>query len=178
MPTRFAAKRKGQALASDFTVSIALFLFLIVGCAIVWNTTVGKYARFRDNQFMQEKIFSVSDALIRTPGYPQEWDSANVRLIGLSEGESNVLNKSKLLEFKNVDYSVAKNMWGLSGYEYYAKFTDSEGDLISLDGSALEYGNNSFISSGKKDLLPLTRLVLINESGNITRAALTFVIWR
>lgn len=170
-------KRKGQALASDFTISIALFLFLIVGCAIVWNTTAGKYARFRDNQFMQEKIFSVSDTLVRTPGYPPEWNGANVKLIGLSEGESHMLNKSKLLEFKNVDYSTAKNMWGLGGYEYYAKFTDSDGDLISLDGSALEYGNSSFLS-GKKDLVPLKRLVLINESGNITRAALTFVIWR
>ena len=175
MPTEATMKRKGQALASDFTVSIALFLFLVVGSAIIWNNTVDKYAMFKENQLMQEKVFSISDALIRTQGYPPEWNSTNVMLIGLSEGGSHMLNKSKLEAFKDVDYALAKNIWGISGYEYYAKFTDSEGDLISLDGIALEYG---LAPSGKKDLVPLKRLVLINESGNITGAALTFVIWR
>jgi hypothetical protein len=175
LPTRFALKRKGQALASDFAISIVLFLFLIVGSAIVWNTTVEKYSRFKDGQFMQEKVFSISDTLVRTQGYPPEWNITNVRLIGLSEGESHMLNRSKLLVFKNIDYSLTKNIWGINGYEYYAAFTNSTGGLMSLDGTALEYG---LLPTGKRDLAPLKRLVLINESGNITRASLTFMIWR
>lgn len=162
-------------IASDFIMSAVIFIVLLAGAALIWNATVSKYSQFAQNEFMQDKVFSITDALVRTQGYPEKWTAANVRAIGLSESESNVLNKSKLKEFSAFGYIPSKTMWGIEGYEYYIRITNSSGDIVVLDGDALEYGA---MPSRKSDLVPLKRIVLINDSGILERAALQFMLWK
>lgn len=172
---RAAEHKKGQVSSPDFAASLALFLVIVVVSAMLWNATVLKYSQFRDNRFMQDKAFSVTDALIRTEGYPRDWNRSNVKLVGLSEGESHVLDPGKLIEFKSVANDTAKQSWGIGGYNYYVRITNSSGGIYVLDGTELEYGT---LPAGEKDLVPIKRIVLVNDSGTVERATLTFMIWR
>ena len=166
---------KGQAFASDFVLSSVIFIILLAASIELWDMTSSKYPAQGLNDFMQKQAFSITDALIKTEGYPKNWTNETVKLIGVSEETSHVLNKSRLLDMKNINYPAMKNIWGLSGYNAYLNFTNSSGSTISLDGVLLEYGQPP---SNQKDLMPMKRLVLINDSGNLIRSTMTFIIWR
>lgn len=166
---------KGQAFASDFVISAVFFIVLLVASAELWKTAESKYSKDDSSGLMQKRIFSISDTLIKTEGYPANWTNATVWLIGVSEETPGVLNKSRLLQMKNISYLRMKSIWGISDYEAYLNFTNSSGSTIALDGVALEYGQ---APSSKKYLVPIKRLVLINDSGNLIRSVMTMMIWR
>lgn len=167
--------RKGQAFASDFLISAVLFIAILIASMELWNITALKYSNTDSSEFMQKKAFSITDTLIKTEGYPKNWTYATVKLIGISEGTPQILNKSKLLEMKNIGYSDLKSIWGVGDYDVHLNFTNISGNTVVLDSVALEYGQAPL---GQKDLLPLKRLVIINDSGNLIRSVLTFIIWR
>ncbi len=167
--------RKGQVFASDFVISVVLFIVMLIAAADLWNIASLKYSKSSTYEIMQKKAFSITDTLIKTEGYPKNWTNATVRLIGVSEEKENVLSKRKLLEMRNISYSDLRTAWGVSDYEVYLKFTNSSGDLVALDDAFLEYG---LFPSQEKDLVPLRRLVLINDSGTLVRSTLMFMVWR
>ncbi|VVB59961.1 Uncharacterised protein [uncultured archaeon] len=168
-------RKKGQAFASDFVISAVLFIIILAISIEMWTATGLKYSKSESSDFMQKKAFSITDTLIKTQGYPLDWTRNSAKVIGVSGETPQVLNKSKLIEMKYISDSDLKNTWGISGYNVYMKFTNSSGNIISLDGTALEYG---IVPFQQKDLVPLKRLVLINDSGNLIRSVLTFLIWR
>lgn len=166
---------KGQAFTSDFVLSSMLFIILLVASAELWKMAESKYSNSGSSEFMQKRIFSISDALIKTEGYPINWTNETIKLIGVSEETPGVLNKSRLFQMKNISYPNMKSIWGISDYEIRLNFTNSSGSTITLGGEALEYG---LAPSNKKDLVPIKRLVLINDSGNLIRSVMTMMIWR
>ncbi len=169
------SRKKGQAFASDFLMGTLLFIIILFAAVELWGITSSKYARIDSGNFMQQKAFSITDALIKTEGYPKDWTNGTVEMLGIAENMPNVLNKSKLLEMKNISHAKLKNIWGLSDYNVHLNFTNSSGNTVVLGGIMLEYG---LMPQNKKDLIPMKRIVLINDSGNLTRSVLTFIIWR
>lgn len=167
--------RKGQAFTADFLLSAVLFIIILFAAVELWNITASKYSKNDSYGIMRDKALSITDSLIKTEGYPSGWTNETVRMLGISEGVPNVLDKNKMLEMKNISYSKLRNVFGLSDYEVYLNFTNSSGATIVMNGASLEYGLAPFL---KKDLVPMKRFVLINDSGNIIRSVLVFMIWR
>lgn len=169
------APKKGQVFGSDFVVSAVLFLIILFASVELWNTAAVKYSSSDSNELMQKKIVSITDALIKTEGIPNNWTNETVKLIGVSEKTIQVLNREKLAEMKKISYSNLKSILGVSDYEVYLVFENSTGNTINIDGELLEYGQKQ---SNQKDLVPFRRLVLVNDSGNLISGVMTLIIWR
>lgn len=167
--------RKGQVFGSDFIMSAVLFLIILFASIELWNIVAAKYSNSGSNEIMQKKAFSITDTLIKTEGFPKNWTNETVKIIGISEETPQVIDSVKLSGMKNISYSDMKMLWGVSDYEVYIEFMNSSGAAINLSGILLEYGQKPI---NQKDLVPLKRLVLINDSGTLKRSVITFIIWR
>lgn len=167
--------KKSQVFGSDFIMSAALFLIILFASVELWNMTAAKYSNHGSNELMQKKAFSITDTLIKTEGFPKNWNNETVKIIGVSEKTPQVLDRIKLLDMKNISYSNMKKLWGVSDFNVHITFMNSTGETISINGVSLEYGQKP---SNQKDLVPLKRLVLINDSGTLIRSVMTFIIWR
>jgi len=167
--------KKGQVFGSDFILSAVLFLILLFASVELWNLTAAKYSNEGSNELMQKKAYSITDALIKTEGFPENWNNETVRIIGVSEKTPQVLNKIRLLNMKNISHLQMKRLWGVSDFNIRITFMNSTGETIIVDGIPLEYGQ---IPLNQKDLVPLKRLVLINDSGTHIRSIMSFSIWR
>ncbi|MCG2724045.1 hypothetical protein L6303_04835 [archaeon] len=141
----------------------------------LWNSASVKYSIGDSHELMQKKAISITDALIKTGGSPNNWTNETVKLIGISEKTVQVLNRKKLAEMKNISYIDLRSIWGISDYEVYLVFKNSTGNAITLDGELLEYGLKQ---SNQKNLIPFKRLVLINDSGNLISSVMILIIWR
>lgn len=130
-------KRKGQIFTSDFSASIFIFFIIVSVAFMSWNMAVNKVNEFDDYGLMQEKSQHVSDILIRTPGYPLDWNSTSVGIIGLSTQDQHVLDPHKLSELKLMDYDSMKSGLGISRYDFSLKFLSTKDlELIRLGGLA------------------------------------------
>lgn len=170
-------KRKGQIIASDFLASIAIFTIILLACMSLWNIVEAKYDMFGENELMERKAYFITDMLLKTQGYPADWNSGNVELIGISSEKPHVLDESKLIGLNATDYDTVKSIWGITDYEFYMKFVNSSGGTQKTGGGAinLEYGK---APSSQRDLVAVKRLGLINYSGSFERTNMVFMIWR
>ena len=62
---------------------------------------------FSEQTLMKEKLFQITDLMIRTPGYPSNWTSQNVKIIGFSS-EDHILQKNKIESFLNMSNDSIK----------------------------------------------------------------------
>ena len=167
--------KKGQVFGSDFVMSAVLFIIILFAAIELWNIVAAKYSNSSPNELMQKKAFSITDTLIKTEGFPKDWTNETVKIIGMSDETPQIIDRVKLSSMDNISYSSMKGLWGISDYDAYIAFMNSTGDIMIIDGVLLEYGQRPL---NQKDLVPLKRLVLINDSGTLKKSVMTFIIWR
>ncbi len=167
--------KKGQVFGSDFIISAVLFIIILFASIELWNMVAAKYSNNDQYDIMQKKAYSITDTLIKNEGFPKNWTNETVKIIGISEETPQIIDRVKLSSMKNISYSNMKMLWGISDYNAYITFINSTEDTITLDGVFLEYGQKPL---NQRDLVPLKRLVLINDSGTLKRSVMTFIIWR
>lgn len=173
--TDITGSKKGQVFGSDFIMSAVLFIIILLASIELWNIVAAKYSGNGPNELMQKKAYSITDALIKTEGFPKNWTNETVKIIGISEETPQIIDRTKLSSMRYISYPNMKLLWGISDYNSYIAFMNSTGDTMALDGILLEYGQKPV---NQKDLVPLKRLVLINDSGTLKRSVMTFIIWR
>lgn len=108
---------------------------------------------------------SVSDALVRTRGLPENWNLANVNVIGLAS-EENMLNATKvayLFSMGSSDYNRTRAIL-TGGYDFFLNMTDINGTTYGIIGSKPD---GSMI-------IPVERYCLCNE--RITKLEFAIVI--
>jgi len=142
---------KGQIWSLDFAASLTVFLMVLLPLFFVWN-----YVNFQNQHEatlneMERRALSISDALIRTGGSPSDWDSANVKSIGLASSD-NVLDPAKVSEMFSMNYNKTKAMLG-GEYDFYFSLTD-------LNGTS--YGSIGNKSAGEV-IVPVERYCIHND---------------
>jgi hypothetical protein len=117
-------------------VSFIVFVFILVFFLTFWfnglasaNSTI-----IRNN--IEYELIGVSDNLLKTPGYPSDWETntSNITSLGLVR-EPNVLYPSKLANFTNLSYANLKTKLGIS-YEFYFYVQDLGGNNLYETGNA------------------------------------------
>ena len=166
--------RKAQTLTPDFVISFVIFLAILSMSINLWNIANEKNTWIYDLEDMQLKARITADTLVTRPGEPKNWNNETVVFIGFSD-EDHILNKTKLISFKNIDYDKAKRLMNVGPNDFSLTITDKNDEIISLDGISLnfsiDYTNKDYIAHS-------SRLALINDSGNLTIAKVNFVVWR
>ena len=161
---------RGQVWSTDFVISAVIFLLALALVVFAWNYSSLRISQQNELVPAESTLIMVSDALIRTPGIPQDWNITSVTSIGLASDE-NVLDTDKLDMFINMSYEYSKSILGLERYHYYFR-------LLHLNGSVIQnqYGQNLTAGqypNGSVLTVPIQRHVLYNS----TIAKLDFMLW-
>jgi hypothetical protein len=126
---------KGQIWSIDFAASIVIFISVIVVMMFVWTYTSSQVAEQKSGDDIQSLAISVSDSLVRTPGFPPDWNNETVSVIGLAD-EENILNETKVEYFlymgKN-DYDRVRSLLGIS-YNFHFNLTHLNNTMINETG--------------------------------------------
>ncbi|MBW6462246.1 MAG: hypothetical protein K0B07_04330 [DPANN group archaeon] len=160
-------KRKGQTFTPDFFVSAIIFIFILNVSYLAWNSAQDIGSDF-ETDYMQKKVFYITDMIARTPGYPYGWNSTTVELIGLSDS-SNMINYSKFLELQNVSYGGMTFLWGISDYDFN----------LTISGETTYETIGKSIDNNARYITPIERVVLIDYgNGTIDKGYLKYTLWK
>lgn len=145
---------KGQIWSADFIVSVVIFFSALAIVTFAWNHAASQSLEQRTLADMQTATIRVADSLIRTPGYPENWNASDVEQIGLATTPY-IINQTKLEQFLALDYSDAKRLLGLRGdWEFYFEMSYLNGTVVETKGT---YSQNTLTAS------PITRNILYGK---------------
>lgn len=114
---------KGQIIAGDFMISIGVFVIILMILLPAWFYVSSQARNSEDRKNMELMSVVISDTMMKTQGYPENWTAQTVKTFGFADSERN-LNISKIKEFKKIDYITAKKILGISNYNFYIEFYD------------------------------------------------------
>ncbi len=127
----FCSGRRGQLLTTDFILSLAIFLAILLASMNIWANVDTQIKDAEARRDMQAITTDVSENLVRNPGYPKDWTNETVRVIGLAKDE-HVIEIGKILQLKHTDYDKVRDLLRLGNYNYRIWITDAAGyDLTS-----------------------------------------------
>ena len=163
--------RKGQVWSFDFIASVTIFFMVLMVLFFVWEyTTLQNNDQIVFND-MESTALDTIDTMIRVRGFPEQWDSSNVEVLGLAS-EENVLNESKLLEFVSMDYYNSRRVLGILGYGFYFQVLNLNDTQAYSGSTALLTGADPLASSATA-IVPVERYVLFDHKV----AKVRFTLW-
>lgn len=159
---------RGQILSIDMNISLFLFVAFVLASTMVFNHVSSQLDDYIVYSGMVRTAVILSDTLVRSPGYPANWNSTNVMSVGLAE-ESNIINGSNLLKLGAIPYQTFKERTGIEDYDILINIT-------SLGGQELfTYGPTGFEESTQ--IFPLMRLCIL-DNGTMRPVHFSVVVWK
>ena len=113
---------KGQTSSYDLLVALFLFLLMFASMRGLWIGNIQVAEKEQQHIEMRFKTIQAMNSLIKTKGYPSNWDTNTVELIGLAERE-NVLSETKINRFAALDYPTATELLALGNYDFNITIT-------------------------------------------------------
>ncbi|MFB6075670.1 MAG: hypothetical protein ABEK17_00860 [Candidatus Aenigmatarchaeota archaeon] len=97
---------KGQ-VNIQYLIALVLFIGLIWYLTFQVTSTIPKFKVESQRNILNTKAYRLTEIMVKTDGIPENWDSSNVKSIGLAESP-NVLNSTKVGRFR----SLCDNSYG------------------------------------------------------------------
>lgn len=119
---------------SDFLASIIIFFTVLNLGMFALHQSVTSQTRFNQQTRMVQQAYQTAGLLIRTPGYPADWNSTNVQVVGLAD-PNHVIQPAKLLRLKRLDFATFRSQTRLAGSNFFLTVTVN-GSLVSVGGVA------------------------------------------
>ena len=164
--------KKAQFSHGDFIIGFVIFSFTLV--------LFFKYSDYvspsqDNNEFLLREGKLITDSLL-SQGYPNDWTTGNVIIIGITNDNS-VINNTKLLNLISMDYSDTRTVFKIRS-EYYLYFIDKNNSIIMINGTTDGFGypginTSNFDLIDAEDIAKTTRLAIL-DSEMIKMAVLTW----
>ncbi len=159
---------KGQSFIPDFFLSVIIFILVVNTLYITADRAFSKGEGY-EPETLQRKGFYITDTLVKTSGYPADWNGSDVRLPGLKANDSEAIDAGKLEMMDNISDDELKHMWGIG--EYMFNLTVCSNDIDHSYGWDVDHESSLII--------PVQRYVVIDSgNGTLSRGRLSLVIWR
>jgi hypothetical protein len=156
----------------DYLASVVVFGILITIFLGSWNSVLNHQTEFDDEDEMRLRATYTATFLVTTPGHPENWElTGNATILGFAEPD-HVLQSDKLRAFRNLTYNRQQEL--LQARNFYMVVENKTG-IAELDGEDLKFGKNY---SNATAIVPVTRTVQLNLSGETTTGKLRFIVWR
>ncbi len=156
--------RKGQVAIIDLFIAIAVFIILITITTLTWDLYNIRLDIRIDYDDMMIRAFQISDSLVKSSGYPGDWEkTSNPSIIGLAEADR-VLSKDKVSKFTSLNYNNVKDKMKINLYDYYFLIRNAGGDPIITSG----------VSPSGNYVVNLARIVVYDNEP----AIMEFALWR
>ncbi|MBW6451691.1 MAG: hypothetical protein K0B02_03085 [DPANN group archaeon] len=169
MNKRTYTKKKGQLFTQDFILSLLIFLMIVSLSISIWDNITEKTRNIDTVTYMQQKAFYITDILIKTKGYPENWNSTTVELIGLSTGKNHMIGIEKINMLDNISYDDIIEMWDINSFGFNMTFWNST-EIITSYGKITPY--NATI------VLPFTRIINIAYENYTDKGLFKFIFWK
>jgi hypothetical protein len=161
--------KKAQIWSLDFVISVVIFMIVVIALIFSLNyTSVQTTEHISINQMGKTALF-ISDSIIRSKGIPEDWNTSNVKIVGLAEKE-NVLNETKVRYFLNLSEQKIKETLGIESYNFYVELKDIAGQTVQINGDPAIKGS---YPSNANFVVPVERTVLFNEK----ISKFIFILW-
>lgn len=157
----------------DYFAGIVVFGIITVVFLNSWNSIISDQTEFPNEPHVRSQAIHTSTFLVSTPGHPENWeeDGVDVEVPGFAEPD-HLLQDYKLEAFKDLSYDKQRKL--LQTQNYYMAVKNDTG-IIESGGEPLEFGRSY---EGAEQIIPITRNVQINNSGNFMEAQLQYVVWQ
>ena len=157
---QYTLTKKAQIWGLDLVIAMIIFLG---GVFLFYNYSIN--SAFGEEQSIEELTTNakVMSSYLVSTGYPTNWNSSDVTLIGLTDGQ-NKLVKEKVDTFSSIslsDYSMARRLLSATN-NFYVYFEDSQNSTIFI-------GNYSFIGKDYSyddpdNIIKIVRYVFYNST--------------
>jgi len=129
---------KGQLFSSDLIAAISIFLVLISLMTFSYSQILDSHQRDLQRKGLELDGMKFAENLLRTKGLPENWeDLSDPIVLGLSSGNNNILDNSKVDKFFSLEYDSIKNISKI-GSDFELKFVNSGKTKGSSPNSAVE----------------------------------------
>lgn len=142
---------KAQAWGFDLIVASAIFL---VGVVFIYYFSINDSKFASQDYYALKKESSLIAETLLTGGFPEDWNSQNVVIVGITDEDQ--LNETKLQRFYNLvqaDYGATKPLFNIR-YDYLVNFS------TPLDVNSNEISYIGLQSSAQKNLAKTERVVV------------------
>ena len=136
-------KKRGQISSIDAFIAIILFVMLFISLRGVWLNNMNVSSKKIIALEMQVSAQQAIDVLTKSGGYPADWESENVSIIGLAN-KPFVLDSQKVALFESMDYSLVKEKLGLQGYDFVFDLNSSLPGLNKSIGASIDNNKTIF----------------------------------
>jgi len=161
--------RASQIFSLDFASSASIFMIFFVIFLLA-------YSRLKDETDYSERMRNlmlssnkVSDVLVGTKGFPEDWTNETVETIGLAS-EENVLSSGKIASLADIPYSNSKALLPIGNFEFFLNLSE-----LSTGAPIFSYG--IFPYNNSTSIVPARRLVLHSNGTGRTLAKLEVLVW-
>ena len=110
---------KAQLFSSDMIVAVFLFLAVASAALFAWNSAADKSVQTTQRRDMEITGTRILDILVKSPGYPIDWENKNATTIGLASYDRTI-DANKLNAFLDMDYNRTREIFGIP-YNYFFK---------------------------------------------------------
>ena len=124
-------REKGQTIIYDFMISFIIFVLFVFALNLQWSIKFDEIQEKHLDTKMRKRGIQAIQVLVKSPGYPKDWNSENAEVIGLAERE-NILSQGKISELQNISYSDAKGLLLLAEYDFWLQI-DALGEENDLN---------------------------------------------
>lgn len=145
---------KGQIFSIDFMASLMFFLPFLLIMIFLWNYSETQYTETERTIDMRDKAVLISDLLLKSEGYPKDWNSANVVTLGLAK-ENNKISNEKLNRLYEINCTRFKEIFDMK-YNFFLEITDVNDNILFTDDKCGNYSN-------AEDIIPIQRYGLLEE---------------
>lgn len=164
---------------TDFMASVAIFGAILTLFMTMWGLGIDSQDSFDREDLLQDQAERTVDFMVTTQGYPENWEQPSVepRIPGFATSD-NVLSMEKLEAFSNISYEEQKRLTKTQNFTL--TFSDTEtGETLEHEGD----GENPFdiggeLTSSANTVITIDRQVAVNQSGELQKAELKYVVWR
>ena len=111
---------KGQ-VSFEYFVALMIFITFILFVALQLISKSMPYRRESKYSTLLSEAYQISEILINDPGEPINWDSSNVKRIGLLDETKNrtgLLSRSKIDKLAKMNYQSVANGLGIDTSKY------------------------------------------------------------
>lgn len=108
---------RGQLFSSDMIAAVFLFFIMASMILLAWNSAVDKSVQDIQRTDMEITATRILDILVKSPGYPADWENKNATVIGLVNYDRTI-DTDKLNAFLGMDYNATKKIFGMP-YDYF-----------------------------------------------------------
>ena len=147
--------RKAQISTLDLIFAVSLFVLVVILFEISWDSVLSAI-NMSGSENYQHAAYRIMDDLLETPGDPRDWNSSNVNMIGIAKSRD-VIDGDKFVSFVDIvddNYTRAKELLGVSSYEFYGNLSYPNGTgivefgLVPVNGTEIAVANGIALYKG------------------------------